>query len=337
MANFLTSKQRNKLLAEHKAERDRKVADRLKAVLLSDDGETFAQIAKFLFVDDLTVRRHVKDYLINKKKDNDSGGSDGFLTVRQAENLRAVLAECDVPTAETAVDKAKKLFGANFSLSGMTDWLKRNGFSFKKNEPCPAKADPVAQAAFVQKYLTLKATILPEESIRFIDAAHPTRTTKLGYSWSLVGQRKTVYTYSGSERITVIGSLDPMTLDLTTTFPDRADGESMSKHLKKMRFNAGNCEKIYAILDNGSYCRSVEVRNVAADLNIELVYLPPYSPNLNLIERLWKLMNEKVRNNVSFASSNAFEEAIKGFYQKTWRTLKKKSSSRFAENFQSFA
>ena len=104
-----------------------------------------------------------------------------------------------------------------------------------------------------------------------------------------------------------------------------------------MRYLAGDCEKIYAILDNGSYCTSFKVRDLAADLNIELVYLPPYSPNLNLIERLWKLMNEKVRNNVAFASSNAFEEAIKNFYRTTWRTLKKKSGSRFAENFQSWA
>ena len=64
----------------------------------------------------------------------------------------------------------------------MTDWLKRNGFSYKKNEPCPAKADPVAQAAFVQKYEAPKAALQTEESIHFIDASHPTRTTKLSYS-----------------------------------------------------------------------------------------------------------------------------------------------------------
>ena len=81
---------------------------------------------------------------MSQKKDNDSGGSDGFLAIRQTQNLRSVLAECDVPTAETAVGKAKKIFGVTFSLSGMTDGLKKNGFSYKKNEPLPAKADPVA-------------------------------------------------------------------------------------------------------------------------------------------------------------------------------------------------
>ena len=144
MANFLTTKQRTKLLSEHKSERDRKVGDRIKAVLWADGGKPFVQIAMDLFIDELTARRHVLDYLASKKKDNDSGGSGGFLTIEQAANLRAVLADCDVPTAESAVEKAKGLFGAKFSISGMTDWLKRNGFSYKKNEPCPAKANPVS-------------------------------------------------------------------------------------------------------------------------------------------------------------------------------------------------
>ena len=141
-------------------------------------------------------------------------------------------------------------------------------------------------------------------------------------------------------------------VDLGFKLVDPAFSQSLSEHLRKMRYLAGDCEKIYAILDNGSYCKSFEVRDLAADLNIELVDLPPYSPNLNLIERLWEItevrrtpaastpflrVNEKVRNNVSFASSNAFEEAIKNFYRTTWRTLKKKSGSRFAENFQSWA
>lgn len=99
----------------------------------------------------------------------------------------------------------------------------------------------------------------------------------------------------------------------------------------------GDCEKIYAILDNGSDCRNFEVRNIAADLNIELVYLPPYSPHLNVIERLWKLMKEEVRDNVSFASATEFADAIKGFYQKKCPRIKNKQRSRFAEKFQSFA
>jgi hypothetical protein len=84
-----------------------------------------------------------------------------------------------MPTAETAVEKAQGLFGTKFSLSGMTDGLKRNAFSFKKNEPCPAQADPEAQAQFVVKYHQIKEGLLQGESIRFIDASHPTQSTKI--------------------------------------------------------------------------------------------------------------------------------------------------------------
>ncbi|WP_338011052.1 transposase, partial [Photorhabdus temperata] len=56
------------------------------------------------------------------------------------------------------------------------------------------------------------------------------------------------------------------------------------------------------ILDGVGYHRSKRVKDWAYVMNIDLHYLPPYSPNLNPIERLWKVMNEQVRNNHYFAT-----------------------------------
>ena len=63
----------------------------------------------------------------------------------------------------------------------MTDWLKRNDFSFKKSEPAPAKADPLAQLEFIDTDRTLKDNLPEGEALLFLDAAHPTMATKLGY------------------------------------------------------------------------------------------------------------------------------------------------------------
>lgn len=93
----------------------------MKVVLLADQGESFAEIARFLFIDEQTARRHLKDYFDNDKTGGSSGGSEGKLTQEQADRLRAILVTCDVPTAQTAVEKAKSLLGITFSLSGMTD------------------------------------------------------------------------------------------------------------------------------------------------------------------------------------------------------------------------
>ena len=187
MKDFLSVSQRSSLKSAHRMERDRKIGDRMKVVLLADQGESFAEIAKFLFIDEQTARRHLRDYFDNDKTGGSSGGSEGKLTWEQAARLRAILATCDVPNAQTAVEKAKSLFSIKFSISGMTDWLNRNRFSFKKSEPAPAKADPLAQAEFIDTYRCLKDDLPEGEVVLFLDAAHPTNGHQTGLR--LVDQR----------------------------------------------------------------------------------------------------------------------------------------------------
>ncbi|EKO3705682.1 transposase, partial [Vibrio metschnikovii] len=89
------------------------------------------------------------------------------------------------------------------------------------------------------------------------------------------------------------------------------------------------------IIDMGAgYHRSDLVRDAAFVLNIELHYLPPYSPNLNPIERLWKVMNEKSRNNVYFKSKRDFKAAIDQFFTVTLPEIAGSLASRINDNFQ---
>ena len=69
-------------------------------------------------------------------------------------------------------------------------------------------------------------------------------------------------------------------------------------------------------------------------LNIKLHYLPPYSSNLNPIERLWKIVNERVRNNVVFESASEFREKIMTFFKDQWDILKVRMKCRINDNFQ---
>ena len=334
MRDFLTASQRASIKQAHRVERDRKIGDRMKAVLLADQAWTLPDISQALFVDEQTVRRHIKDYFDNDRFGGGSGGSQGKLTEEQSLRLQALLADCEVPTAEAAAEKARGLFGTRFSVSGMTDWLKRMGFSFKKCEPVPARADPAEQEFFAQGYEVLKAGLSEGEAIFFMDACHPSQATKVGYSWSLKGQRKNIASRPGQKRVNVIGSLNPATLDLVSTFHATVNSDAVAEHFKKLRRLHPNHQTLHVILDQGPSNRSAATAEAAAALGIELWHLPPYSPNLNLIERMWKLMNEKIRNNVSFDDFKAFEKAIKNFFQKRWRGLKKSSRARFVDRFQ---
>lgn len=333
---FLTASQRSSLKSAHRIERDRKIGDRMKVVLLADQGESFAEIAKFLFIDEQTARRHLQDYFDNDKLGGSSGGSESKLNSEQAARLSAILAACDVASAQAVVQKVKGLFGVKFSLSGMTDWLKRNDFSFKKSEPAPAKADPQAQLEFIDTYRTLKDNLPAGEALLFLDAAHPTMATKLGYGWSIKGERKIVATTAGKARVNVLGSLEPATMKLVTTFPETVNSQTLGEHFARLRRSYPRIRflTLHIILDQGSYCVSKATQAEATRLGIKLWHLPPYSPNLNLIERAWKVMNEEVRDNVYFHDAKTFTSTIKDFFLNRWSKLSKSLTTRFADNFQ---
>lgn len=310
----------------------------MKVVLLCDQGEIFSKIAKFLFIDEQTARRHLKDYFDNDKLGGSSGGSTGKLTPEQSTRLVSILTDRDVPTAQIAVGLADTIFGIKFSLSGMTDWLKRKRFSFKKSEPVPAKANIQAQAEFITQYRALKEALPEGESVFFMDAAHPTMATKLGYGWSHKGQRKIVATTSGRTRVNVIGTLNAQTLKLVTTFPETVNSETLAEHFARLRrsYPRTRFSTLNIILDQGAYCVSRATQIEATRLGIKLWHLPPYSPNLNLIERAWKVMNEQVRDNVYFPNAKTFTAAIKNFFQCDWHKLAPSLSARFSDNFQTF-
>ncbi len=88
------------------------------------------------------------------------------------------------------------------------------------------------------------------------------------------------------------------------------------------------------ILDGAGYHRAKDLKNKAKELDIKLYYLPPYSPNLNPIERLWKVMNEHVRNNQYFSTAKQFREQIDDFFENILPKIGDSLTSRINDNFQ---
>lgn len=107
----------------------------------------------------------------------------------------------------------------------------------------------------------------------------------------------------------------------------------MGEHFKRMKEKYPNAPRIHLILDNGPYNKSKETLDAAKEFGIILHFLPPYSPNLNPIERLWKVMNEEVRNNVVFEKVSDFRKIILNFFHVDWDKIKDKFRSRINDNF----
>ncbi|MBT0257161.1 IS630 family transposase, partial [Vibrio campbellii] len=159
---------------------------------------------------------------------------------------------------------------------------------------------------------------------------------KLSYGWIRKGQDKLIETTGSRTRVNLIGalSLKDISATITDTY-ETIDGESIVRFFWKLKKEHYPLEQtVHIVLDGAAYHRSEMVRNAAKVLNVELHYLPPYSPNLNPIERLWKVMNEHVRNNVYFPSKAAFTSAIKTFFDVTLPEVAGSLVSRITDNFQ---
>ena len=216
----------------------------------------------------------------------------------------------------------------------MTKWLKRQGFSYQKPKETPSKADPAKQAEFIAFYENLLNTTPEDEPIEFADGVHPTMATKVTYGWIKKGTDKLIKTTASRTRVNLMGSINLETMDVTFGSHDSIDSAALTAHFKKLREKYPNAPNIHTILDRSGYNTSAQTKKAAKKHGILLHFLPPYSPNLNPIERLWKVMNEHVRNNKFFASAKEFRKAIVDFFAVTWPQIASSLVDRINDNFQ---
>jgi transposase len=333
MYNKLSRQVRNNLIARHRKERDGKVRDRIKAVLAYDDGYSYSEIAKILLLDDETVRRHIDDYYNNNKLDIESGGSQSKLTKVETEKLITHLTEITYLYVKDICFYVNQEFGKKYSISGMAKWLSNNGFVYKKPHAVPAKANLAQQQEFIEYYQKLKAEAGNKEPIYFADSVHPQHQTKLAYGWILRGERKAIATNGRQYRVNIMGGICLNGHRVIHTQAEKIDAHAIATFLVMLR--QANLGKywIHLILDNAGYHRDSSVQEFAASLGIRLHYLPPYSPNLNPIERLWKIMHEQVTYNKYYEKFADFTEAINDFF-KTIGRKKRLLRARITDNFQ---
>ena len=333
MERKLSTRERTHLMTYHRKERDGKVRDRLKAVLAYDEGYSYTEIAKILLLDDETIRRHIRDYFDKNKLAPENGGSEGHLSQAESLKLKAHLAEVTYLSVKDICVYVKQAFNKRYSISGMTKWLHAHAFCYKKAHAVPAKADTVQQKKFVAFYNTLKAKAGKKEPIYFADSVHPQHQTHLAYGWILKGERKEMPTTGRQKRLNFMGGICLKGHRFFYQPADKIDADSIALFLRELRKRHSEKCIIHLIWDNAGYHKNGDVQAFAKDLGIKLHYLPPYSPNLNPIERLWKMMHEKVTYNKYYASFAEFTDATMRFLNSIGR---KKSilRSRITDNFQ---
>ena len=202
---FLTESKRSQLRDQHKRERDGRIRDRIKAVLLSDEGWTPQQIARVLLISDQAIREHVHEYQIS-------------------ENVQ------------------------------------------------PA------------------------------------------FGWIKTGVRKEIPANTGRERINLTGMIDVISHNVLVQEDETLNADATIQFFRKIEEAYPTKRKIHIFCDNAPYYRNKAVKAYLKTSRVELHFLPPYSPNLNPIERLWKWMKERVIYNTYYQYFEDFKAAVMGFF-----------------------
>ena len=315
--------------------RDKRVCDRIKAVLLASENWSLGMIAQALRIHESTVKRHLDDYIELDKLKPENGGSESHLSNAQTMELAQHLTDITYHHTHQIITYVEAQYGIKYTVSGMNKWLHRNGFSYKQRKGVPHQLNEYEQEAFIKEYYALKTNKNKDDVILFMDAVHPTQATKITSGWIRKGVDKIIETSGSRTRLNIIGALNLSDIANTiVTYNETINSRSIAMFFVELRKRYPIERRIHLILDGAPYHKANLVKDFAWIYNIELHYLPPYSPNLNPIERLWKVMNERARNDVYFANKRDFVNAIKQFFNQTLPEIADDLRSRLTDNFQ---
>jgi len=312
---FLTDKEKAQLKAQHKRERDRRICDRIKAVLLYDKGWSIPAIAEALLLSDDAIRNHIMEYKESKKLKPQSGGSIEKLSLEQSTLLEEHLQEHTYLYVKDVVAYVKAMFRISYTIPGLRNWLQRHGFSYKKPALIPGKADKEQQQKWLIEYEKLRKELSEDETICFMDGVHPTHNAQPAYGWIKKGERKEIPSNTGRSRINLSGAVDVIDHKVLVQEDKMLNGEATISFLQKIEEAYPTKKRIYLFCDNARYYRNKSVTKHLKSSKIELRFLPPYSPNLNPTERLWKWMKERVLYNTYYQEFEDFKLAVLGFLE----------------------
>lgn len=333
----LSEAERNQLRALQKQRRDEAGYVKVTVLLLLAKGWAVATIAEALGLDDGMVYRYAQLYQaqgLDKYLAADQPRYWGLLTSAQLAHLcqevnRTLYLDCKGSQAWR-----RETCQVQYSVSGLTDLLHRLGFSYKLTTALPCEANAAAQTAFLTELTTLLTDVATGEAVLYYaDAAHPTHNTRCTRAWCATGKERPLLTVSGRERVNLNAALNahaPTQVHLDET--GRVDAQSTRRLYEKLLAAHPDTPRIYVVCDNARYYKNQELTEWLADKPLEQVFLPPYSPNLNLIERLWKFLRQKIINTTFYRPKGAFKTAVLHFFDRL-PEFGQELASRMALNF----
>ena len=315
------------------------VRKKAEALILHSQGLRTGEISKIMGVWPVTIRGYFHQFKVF--------GLEGLLKERKRPKIKGLYAFRDQLIEEFRKSPPTKVSEAReriFHLTGLRRgntqvrvFLKFLGMKFRKTGIIPAKVDLDKQEDFKKKIEPLlEKAKNGKRKVYFADAAHFVYGAYQGFLWCF--QRIFVKSGHGRRRYNSAGAYDPINHHLVSTEgEENVDHKTICQLLRKLRYRSGKLP-VTIILDNAAYNRSHKVKSLALKLKIDIEYLPPYSPNLNLIERYWKFLKSHCLNSKFYKNFEAFKSAVESVIQNTniSNQIQAKLKTLITLNFQTF-
>ena len=240
-----------------------------------------------------------------------------------------------------AVSVIEELTGIKRSPTQVRIFLKKIGFKRLKVGCAPGKElneeKVEEQKTFHDEELEprLEEAKQGKRQVFFVDAAHFVHGHFLTVLWCL--NRLFIPSASGRKRFNVLAALNAVTKEVITFCNNTTiNTDSVCDLLDKIRAACGEGIAITLVMDNARYQRNARVMAYAESLGIELLFLPSYSPNLNLIERLWKFVKKECLYGKYYPTFEEFKGAIETCLSETDTKHKNKLRTLLNLKFQLF-
>lgn len=304
----------------YKKTKEKRVANYLNIILLKHKEYLQVEIADILNLDENTICTWLEKFrnspdLAHYLEQNFKPyvGKFSYTKLAGLVNLVKTTHFCEVKPIIAHVEQEHSL---TYSVSGMTKLLNRVGFSYKSFVNLPSKLDVEKQVAFVSEYQEIEQNLTSKCALFFMDAVHPQHNTHTANAWLTKGEPTYLRSNTGRNRLNINGLYNPKTQEVITTFHNTINAQATIETLDKLLRLHPTHENLYIIADNARYYTSKVVKAYLAENSIiKIKHLPPYSPNLNLIERLWKFTRKNIINLNYCEKFETFTSNIKNFFE----------------------
>jgi transposase len=293
-----------------------RVQRKMEVLYLKSHGLPHGAIARLTRLSERTIYRYLRAYHdggIEALKRPGAGGSLSDLAAQEP-SLKDYFAQHPPHTIKQAQADIERLTGIRRGPTQVRALLRRLGLQRRcamivpkyAQDPDKQREQRVFHDAQLQPLLDQAEA--GQRKVFFVDAAHFVFGAFVGYLWCLVRVR--LPTPSGRQRLNVLGALDFVTKQLVMITNQSYITASTVCELMQLLVASHPGIPLTLVLDNARYQRCRLVQDLAAQLGVHLEFLPSYSPNLNLIERVWKFVKQSCLSSRYYATFAEFQTGI---------------------------